>query len=194
MIQRRTLKTALKVIFVILQTVVVLSGLCIVILCIVWFARVRLFLTLPTVAIVTISATAWLAVLNGFTGYMCVPHRPKARLFFFVLTLAALLNLQLLLIINSGRIVPTGRGWLNSNWANFDNDQRQLVESHFECCGYETITDRSSPGCNYTTSCLARLKPLGITLQIIVQRAILGLFYIETLSLCILTFLKFGNH
>ncbi|KAI4291805.1 hypothetical protein PAPHI01_1079 [Pancytospora philotis] len=191
MICEKQIKIGLKVVFILLQTVIGLSGLFTGIFVGTIYSRLKGFLLIPLRAVVPLLALASFGLINGLIGYTCLASKRKTRLFFFVLTMAALLNLQLLLSFNSNRLLVGNKDWLNRNWMSFSDTQKSVVEDHLECCGLETTLDRSSHGCQHQISCMSKARSIGFAMHAIVQKTVLLLFFIETLSLCVLACLRF---
>lgn len=193
MIYRKEIKLGLKVSFIILQTFVLLAGVGTMTLVLTLYLRMSTFVNIPFRELVPVLAACVFSLLNGTLGYLCVSSRKKIRIFLFYMSLAALLNIQIVLALKSNRLVEDNKSWLNSSWSMFSDPQRSFVQGRFQCCGFETLTDRSGGGCPYKRNCLDQFVQISKALRARSQKFLLVLFFIETLGFCILSFLKFGR-
>ncbi|KAI5169698.1 hypothetical protein PAEPH01_0927 [Pancytospora epiphaga] len=193
MIFRKQIRIGLKVLFILLQTFLLLSGLAVLIFVFTMYFRLQELVNIEMKVLVPITACSCLSILNGGLSYIGLPSKKKIHFFFFTLSLAALLNIEIILAMMSSRLVDKGGPWINENWSNFSQFQRTFVEKQFECCGLETVTDRPGNNCKFTSNCMAKFVPIMKALRSLVQKSLMVLFFLETLSLCILSFLKFGK-
>ncbi|KAM0679594.1 hypothetical protein GINT2_002224 [Glugoides intestinalis] len=180
-----------KVVFHILQIAIFLSGAMTFILAYLLFTRQDSLIPVPTKMLAPITAISILSVTNGFLGFNCLNSERKTKVFLFILTLAILMNIQIVLAVRSGRIMDHRVEWINDRWSSLSSTQKDFIQRKFRCCGLETINDRAGHGCRYDVPCAPMLKAILRTLRNSTQASLICMFFIESLSLCTLGFLKF---
>lgn len=193
MIWKSEIKSGLRVIFLLLQTLIILSGLVSGILILAIYFRSSSFFGIAFKSLFPVLMACAFSAANGCLGYTCLSSHKKMRLFLFILSLASLLNLQIILAIKSNGIVENSRPWISARWGGLSDSQREFIQDKFQCCGLETVSDRSGSGCTHAAECLGKFRKISISLRGLSQGFLLFMFFTETLSLCILSFLKFGK-
>lgn len=184
-------RTSVRVVFHLLQIVVILSGILSLLTVYLLFARPDSLVSIPPRYLVPVTAISVLSIINGFIGFNCLNSERKTKVFLFVLTLSALMNIQIILAISANRMLDKRVPWMNERWNALTAEQRVYVQRNFQCCGLETTGDRSTPGCKFNIPCSAVLENILRTLRNTSQLVLVYMFFIETLSLCTLSFLKF---
>ncbi|ELA41094.1 uncharacterized protein VICG_01887 [Vittaforma corneae ATCC 50505] len=184
-------RTSVKVIFHLLQITVILSGVLTLLTVYLLFVRPDSLIPIPPKYLFPITSIGILSIINGFIGFNCLNSERKTKVFLFVLTLSALMNIQIILAISSNRILDKRVLWMNERWNALSAVQKEYVQRKFQCCGLETTSDRSTPRCKFNVPCSSVLESVLRTLRNTSQLVLVYMFFIETLSLCTLSFLKF---
>lgn len=185
------IRGGVKVTFHILQILIFLSGAMTFILSYLLFTRQDSLIPVPSKLLFPITALSILSITNGFLGFNCLNSDRKTKVFLFILTLAALMNIQIILAVRSGRIMDHRVEWINDRWSSLTKSQKDYIQHKFKCCGLETTNDRAGFACRYDTPCAPMLKSILRTIRNSTQAALIYMFFIESLSLCTLGFLKF---
>lgn len=193
MIYKKEIKLALRTTFILLETLILLAGLGIMMMIIFLYMRMSEFIDISLKAIIPAMSACIFSLANSILGYSCILSRRKIRIFLFYLSLAALLNIQIILVLSSNRLAENSSGWLSSSWSRLTDPQRSFIQRRFRCCGLETITDRTGTSCDYNTACMDQFVPILKALRDRCQQLLIILFFIETLSFCVLSLLKFGR-
>ncbi len=93
--------------------------------------------------------------------------------------------------MKSNGIVEHGVAWSNSRWNDFSLPQKAYIQNQFGCCGLETLNDRVSGKCKFSTPCAPFFEKMLKTIRFTIQRLLIYMFFIETVSLATFGFLKF---
>lgn len=180
-----------KIQFHVLQIIILISGAFLsVILGILFFTTDHL-ITVPRKYLWPVAAMCIVAIVNGYLGFVCLNSERKTKIFLFILTMCIVLNLQVYLAIKSNRIVENSGPWSSGRWASLTLSQKAYIQKTFGCCGLETTTDRVAGKCNFDTPCLPFFEIMLRTIRHWVQKVLIYLFFIETVSLATFGFLKY---
>lgn len=184
-------RTTIKVLFHLTQIVVITSGVVSFLSLYLLLLKSDSLIPLPSKYVFPITAISILAVGNGLLGLSCLNSDRRTKVFLFVLTLSALMNIQILLAISSNRMLDRRVQWMNERWSRLTTPQKQFIQQKFKCCGLETTSDRTTAQCDFSVPCGAVIKGILRTLRNVSQSALVYMFFIESVSLCSLVFLKF---
>lgn len=193
MIGLEKVRKALKICFHLLQVVVIFSGISALVLVLVLYLRSNSLVAVSSSTLIPVTTVCILSIVNGYLGFNSVNSEKRTKIFLFVLTIAAIMNLQIILAVKSNKIVENREAWINSRWESFTDIQKVYVQQKFRCCGLETVNDRSTGGCRFQTPCSVVFESISKTVRRFVQRSLIYMFFVESLSLTILAFLKFIN-
>ena len=193
MIEKKGVKDVLKICFVLLQILLAIAGSASLIAKSIFYVKLSSFTTISVSATLLMFLCPLLALWCGLYGYTCLSSRKKIHIFFYVISLTALMNFQVILAMKSGRFVENSRGWLHTQWHGLSDRQKNVVQEKMQCCGFETATDEPGSKCKSEISCSEQISPILILLRNRLQKLLLGLFFVETLCLCLISFLKFGK-
>lgn len=180
-----------KVFFHLLQIAIVLSGSFTFLVVYLLFTRANSLIPISLGLLAPISAISVLSITSGFLGLNSLNSERKTKVFLFILTLAALMNMQIILVLKSDRLMDKRVEWMNARWNGMSDSQRNFVQRMFKCCGLETTGDRAGQSCRHDRPCGTILKAMLKTIRNISQGVLIYMFFIESLSLCALSFLKF---
>lgn len=184
-------RTAIKISFHLLLIATILSGLLSIFTVYLLFLRPDSLIPIPLKYLFPITAISILSIINGFLGFNSINSDRKTKVFLFILTIVALMNIQIILAISSNRILDHKTSWMNERWSVLSSAQKNFIQKKFKCCGLETTSDRSTADCNFNTPCSVVLEGLLKTIRNTSQAILIYMFFIESLSLCSLSFLKF---
>jgi len=187
------IELGIKIVFLLLEALIFMAGFSTLIIFINIFIRANQFLKISDTSILLPLTLSVLFLVNGTLGYLTSINKKRRSFFFFILTLLALMNLQIILIIKADRFVDTNKFWLNKQWSFMTDDQKKFFQESLRCCGLETLTDRSTPGCHHNKTCSSQLSYLAIALKTYVQFYLISMFFVESISLCLISFLRFGK-
>lgn len=193
MIGLEKVRKVLKVGFHLLQVLVVFSGVSTLVLVLVLYLRSNSLVPVSLSSLVPVIVICILSVANGYLGFNSVNSEKKTKIFLFILTIAAIMNFQIILAVRSNRIVENREAWINSRWESFTDVQREYVQRKFRCCGLETVADRTTKSCVFRKPCSEVFESISKTVRRFVQRSLIYMFFVESMSLTILAFLKFIN-
>ena len=191
MIGQEKVRNCIKVAFYLLQVAVLLSGAFSIVLCIAIFTKKDSLVPIPNKYLAPISAMCILSLVNGFLGFVCLNSERKTKTFLFILTICALFNIQILLAMKSNKITENSETWMNDRWNHFSLRQRSFIQNNFGCCGLETIEDRVGGACSFDIPCSLFFDKMLKTLKSLIQKILVFMFFLETVSLSIFGFLKF---
>lgn len=193
MFSEQKIKTILKSIFLLLQISILFSGITSFIICTALYFKIGYIFNYRTKSMIPLLFLSTLSIVNGIFGMMCISSKKKIKVFFFVLSLISLMDIQIVIAFKSNKLVENNKSWMNDRWNMISNEQKNFLETKFKCCGFETRTDRNSSGCKFKNSCYSELNEITIKLRDFIQRFLIALFLIESVSLCVFSFLKFGK-
>lgn len=180
-----------KILFHILQIIILLFGVFSMVLSIFLFAKTDSLIPLPVKYLAPAMAICILSIVNGYLGFVCLNSERKTKTFLFILTLCCLLNLQIFLAIKSNNIVENSSKWTNGRWNSFSLQQRSYIQKQFGCCGLETVNDRAAGKCNFDIPCGPFFEKMLKTIRSVIQKILIYMFFVETVSLSTYGFLKF---
>lgn len=183
-------RSGLKLIFHLLQIIIILSGVMAFIAIYLTLVRPDTLITLSSTYLLPIIFISGLAVANGLLGFNCLNSQKRMKIFLFITTGTVLMNIQLILAFASNRIVEGRVWWMNDRWNRLTIPQREFLQRKFGCCGLETIEDRVAGVCEFTTPCGAIIKGILYGVRNTAQRILLYMFIVETASMFSLSFLK----
>lgn len=184
-------RSSIKVTFYLLQALIIISGALSLIAVYLLFIRPSALIPVPSKYLFLITITSILSIVNGLLGFNSLNSERKTKVFLFILTLSALMNVQIALAIASNKILDKRGLWMNERWNKLSEVQKTYLQEKFHCCGLETVTDRATPGCRFNTPCFVVFENVLRILRNTSQSILVYMFFIETLSLCTLSFLKF---
>lgn len=187
MIWKKEIKTGLKVTFVLLQIAIIIAGLGTAVALLPLYFRIKSFTGLTIKSIYPALLACILSVTTGFLGYASLAQKKKMYFFLFVLSLASLMNLEMIMAFQSNKLVKDNTRWINSSWADLSDIQKDYVQEHMKCCGEGEDT------CKYEGKCLDKFKGTIMVMRSVLEKFLVCMFFIETLSLSVLSFLKFGK-
>lgn len=193
MIWKKEIKTTLRVIFILLQLSLIMIGFGTVMILLPVYYRINAFVSLSVKSLCPAILAGVLSITSGILGYTSLRKKKKVHFFLFILSLASLMNLEVLLALFSNRLVDDNKLWLNNSWTQLSNSQKNIVQDHLACCGLETINDRAGSICNSTIPCLKKFNGVARSIRNAIQTSIVCFFFLETLGLAIISFLKFGK-
>lgn len=185
-----TVRKVLRISFYLLQIIVVSASAISLLLSLTIFLRSNSLIALPIRYMIPIIAVCILSMANGYLGITSINTERKTRIFIFILTLVIVMNFQVIFAMAANKVVDQKERWMNDRWESFSIAQKKYVEKSFQCCGLETIRDRSNINCRFDRTCSFVFTLMARTLQKLLQKSLLCLFFIESLSLTILSFVK----
>lgn len=191
MIGHEKTRSCVKVLFHLLQVVVLLSGAFSIVLSIVLFIKKDSLVPVPIQYLAPITAMCILSLVNGYLGFVCLNSERKTKTFLFILTMCALLNVQIFLAIKSNKIIEHSERWMNERWSALSLQQRIFIQNQFGCCGLETINDRVGGKCKFSSPCSPFFEKMLKAIASVIQKLLIYMFFIETVSLSTFGFLKF---
>lgn len=191
MIGQEKVRNCIKVLFYLLQVAVLLSGAFCIVLSLVLFTKKDSLIPIPSKYLAPITAMCILSLVNGYLGFVCLNSERKTKTFLFILTICALFNIQILLAMKSNKITENNEDWMNERWNYFSIQQKAFIQNKFGCCGLETTTDRASGKCVFDVPCANFFEKMLRTLRSLIQKVLVFMFFLETVSLSTFGFLKF---
>lgn len=170
-----------------------LAGVCSVVLLLPIYIRLKSLVAVPIGHICPVISEGLIALISGILGCVCLLNRNNMVTFAFILTLVALMNLQVILSLKSGMLPEKSRPWFNSEWSQFTNEQRNYVQGRLGCCGLETTTDRPGTICRSNINCMDKLITITKNMRNLSQKLLVTMFFVETIALSIFALLRFGK-
>lgn len=191
MFELAKIRTPIKIFFHLLQVGIILSGSLSLFFVYLLFTREGSLIPVSPNLLFKITSISILSVVSGYLGLNCLNSERKTKIFLFIISICALMNLQILMAIESNRILDTKVEWMNERWSALSSAQKIYVQEKFKCCGLETVEDRAAGKCSYNVPCASIFSNILRTIRNVSQQALVSMFFIETLALSMLGFLKF---
>lgn len=184
-------KKIIRISFYLLQIAIIITGIMSLFFTFLLYLRFRSSMAIPSYLLMNVFVFALLAILNSYLGFSCLNSEKKSKIFLFILTLTIMMNFQMIFLIKSSNFIQNRETWMNLRWNHFSNAQKNVLQLGFKCCGFETINDRSTKQCRFTTPCSVIFNSISKTVIGYVQTALYSMFLIESLSLSFLSYIKF---
>ena len=186
MMWKREIRIGLKATFILLQIATALAGVCTAIVLLPLYFRISRFIAFRFRSLCPTLLACALSVTTGSVGYASLARKKKMYFFLFVLSLASLMNLEIVIALQSNRLADNNTKWLSSGWEGLSAAQREYIQEHMKCCA-------SLEKCKYGKDCLAKFQDMTMAMRGASEKFLIALFFMETLSLSVLSFLKFGR-
>ncbi|KAM0677572.1 hypothetical protein BDAP_001899 [Binucleata daphniae] len=100
------------------------------------------------------------------------------------------MNFQMLLSLHIPALVDKTEKYGDKRWDELDPLQRTFVQDSMMCCGWYSENDRSESDCKFTTGCSKIIKKMAVTIRDRLTIAWVLLFFVESMSICILLLLR----
>ncbi|ORD98831.1 hypothetical protein A0H76_1860 [Hepatospora eriocheir] len=191
MIAKNFIRLILKVIYGFIQLFMVLLG--IVLIFALWsiYIAIQSPLNLHYKSLQFISSICLILIINGIAGFRTIFKRSKFRVCIYIFTLVALINLQFIQLLKNNEFVEKNYDWTNIKWGLLNDNQRSHLQTAFGCCGFDNPSDRPGSKCVSTEGCVKKFLNVGYNLRKKSNAIIFILYFLESLGLCIISYLKF---
>lgn len=189
MIYKKEIELSVKILFLSLQIILIFAGVGTIVIVLPLYFRINNIAAIMFKYIIPILIESFLCISTSCSGFFTLFIKNKYMYLLFICSLAALLNLQIIMIFKTIGFEENVKPWINENWTNFNNQQRKYLQDQFNCCGLEFLHDRHVSDCKYTQNCMKAFLEIVRSLQKISHSFIFMLFVIETLSIVLLAFI-----
>lgn len=188
---RSVVKKILKISFILIQTLIFISSICLSVISLTIYFKGRDLFNIKFHTLIMLISMSAMSFLSSLVGLQAIKSKQKIKLFSFILLTIILLNIQVVISIKSSMIPEKSAEWGENMWNGMNMYQRNFVQKKFNCCGFRDINDR--PGLNCGTNdvgCFNVLYQISLSLRSLIEKSVVFLFFIESGGLVIISLLK----
>ncbi|KAF9763941.1 hypothetical protein NGRA_0943 [Nosema granulosis] len=183
-------KKIFKLAFFLIQAMVFVSSITISMISFTVFYRGR-FLNIPAKYLFISQVLCTLSFTSSIIGMKTMHSKRRIRMFFYIVFTLILMNLQVLISLKSSMIPEKAHTWGDRLWENMDVEQKRFVQNKFQCCGYDSITDRPAEVCLFKNeNCYNVLHAMSLSLRSLIEKTMIFLFITESTGIGILALIK----
>lgn len=188
---KNTVKKTFKILFFLIQALLFISGIALLIVSTTVYMKSHELLQIPPRMLVFSHVLGVLEVMSAVFGYGSLASRRRLRMFVYISTTLILMNIQVIMAIKSSAIHEKSFAWADTRWNDLNNDQRNFVQSKFECCGLLEPSDRNGTMCpGAERSCMSVISRFSKSISTLLQRVLVFSFFVESVGVGILTMLR----
>jgi tetraspanin-15 len=188
---RSGVKKILKISFVLIQTIIFISSICLSIISFTFYYKGHDLFNVKIQTIFMMISMSVLSFASSLVGFQAINSRKKLRLFSFILLTVILLNIQIVVSIKSSMLPEKSAVWGESMWDGMNMYQKDFVQKKFNCCGFRDKDDRPGLTCGLSTvGCFSVLYQVSLSLRSLIEKSVVFLFFIESGGLVIISLLK----
>lgn len=182
---KNSVKKAFKLSFILIQTLLFISSICISVISITIFLKGHKLFQIRYSHLFLILIMAILSFITAILGLKAISSRKKVQIFSFLFCTLILMNIQMIVSIKSSLLPEKSISWGQALWINLNDYQKEFFKKKFQCCGWkENLT------CNNKISCHDVLYKLALSLRFFIEKSLIFMFFIESVGLAILAILK----
>lgn len=182
---KNSVKKTFKLSFILIQTILFISSICISVISVTIFIKGHKLFHLKYSHLIILLMMAILSSITAILGLRAISSRKKVRLLSFYFSTIILMNLQMIVSIKTSLIPEKSLSWGQMIWTNLNEYQKDFFRKKFNCCGWLEDIE-----CTNGVKCHDVLFKLALNLRSIVEKSIIFMFFIESVSMVILALLK----
>lgn len=187
----KTLKNVFKVVFLLFQAFIFISGVALMITIMSVYFRERKLLNINGRVILYSVVISILHLLSSISGFLTIKTKNNYKIAIYICVLIALINLQAITIAKTSQLTENIYTISKNFWDKIDDNQKYLVEESLNCCNFSEKDDRSV--CKDRKTCLKTFVQVARGFKNVTVRSIILFIFTESLSIALICILKFKN-
>lgn len=188
MLGYKSLKTIFRLLFLLFQAFLFISGVAIFITTLSIYLKERKLLNLSGSIIFYSALICSLHLTGAIAGFFSIKSKRSYKVTLYIISIITLMNLQAITIVKSSQLTENIHPISKKFWNKIDDHQKMLVEESLNCCGFSELDKREK--CKGRQPCLKTFVQVSKGFKNIAMTTIIALIFCESLSIALICLLK----